>query len=78
MFHDVTLAPIGEPIVDVVTTAKTNLKAGEIIDGLGEYKTYGLCENIEISLKKPYFLYLQSTNCLRLYRSLLKKTIFDQ
>lgn len=52
LFHDATLAPIGKPMVDVVTTAKTNLKAGEIIDGLGEYKTYGLCENIEISMKK--------------------------
>lgn len=52
LFHDATLAPIGKPMVDVVTTAKTNLKAGEIIDGLGEYKTYGLCENIEMSMKK--------------------------
>lgn len=52
LFHDATIAPLGKPFVDVVTTAKTDLKKGEIIDGLGEYKTYGLCENIEISTRK--------------------------
>lgn len=35
--------------VDVVTTAKIDLKRGDIIDGLGGYKTYGLCENFEVS-----------------------------
>jgi predicted homoserine dehydrogenase-like protein len=52
LFHDAALAPIGKPMVDVVATAKIDLKKGEIIDDLGGYMTYGLCENYEISLKE--------------------------
>lgn len=33
------------PMVDVVSVAKKDLKAGEIIDGIGGYMTYGQCEN---------------------------------
>lgn len=52
LFHDAALAPIGKPMVDVVATAKIDLKKGEIIDDLGGYMIYGLCENYEISLKE--------------------------
>jgi predicted homoserine dehydrogenase-like protein len=45
LFHDVVIAPLGAPIVDVVATAKQDLKAGELLDGLGWYMTYGQCEN---------------------------------
>ena len=45
IFGDAVIAPLGAPCVDVVTTAKRDLKAGEILDGLGHYMTYGLCEN---------------------------------
>jgi len=38
--------------VEVVAAAKIDLKKGEIIDGLGGYKTYGLCENYSISKKE--------------------------
>ncbi len=31
--------------MEVVATAKTDLKAGQVIDGIGHYMTYGLCEN---------------------------------
>jgi predicted homoserine dehydrogenase-like protein len=48
LFGDATLAPIAGPCVDVIATAKTDLKAGDIIDGLGEYMTYGLAENHEV------------------------------
>jgi predicted homoserine dehydrogenase-like protein len=52
LFHDATLAPIGKPVVDVVATAKIDLKKGEKIDDLGGYMTYGLCENYDVSLKE--------------------------
>ena len=39
-------------MVDVVAVAKTDLKEGDIIDGLGGYKTYGICENYSISKKE--------------------------
>jgi predicted homoserine dehydrogenase-like protein len=45
LFADATLAPLGGPLVEVVATAKKDLQAGEQIDGLGGYMTYGLAEN---------------------------------
>ncbi|MBE9004985.1 Gfo/Idh/MocA family oxidoreductase [Fortiea sp. LEGE XX443] len=48
LFRDAVMAPIGKPLVDVVTTAKIDLKAGEILDGIGYYMTYGQCENSAI------------------------------
>lgn len=45
LFCDATIAPLDAPRVDVVATAKINLKAGQVLDGLGCYMTYGLCEN---------------------------------
>jgi predicted homoserine dehydrogenase-like protein len=48
LFGDAVMAPIGGPLVDVVTTAKIDLKAGETLDGIGYYMTYGQCENSDI------------------------------
>jgi predicted homoserine dehydrogenase-like protein len=48
IFKDYVLAPLGAPVVDVVTTAKIDLKAGETLDGIGYYMTYGQCENSNI------------------------------
>ncbi|BAY17985.1 putative NAD(P)-dependent oxidoreductase [Anabaenopsis circularis NIES-21] len=45
LFRDAVMAPIGKPLVDVVTTAKIDLQAGETLDGIGYYMTYGQCEN---------------------------------
>ncbi len=44
LFQDAVMAPLGGPLVDVVTTAKIDLKAGETLDGIGYYMTYGQCE----------------------------------
>ncbi|PRY54590.1 putative homoserine dehydrogenase-like protein [Arcticibacter pallidicorallinus] len=49
LFDDAALAPIGAPCVEVVATAKIDLKAGDVIDGIGHYMTYGLCENADIT-----------------------------
>jgi predicted homoserine dehydrogenase-like protein len=35
--------------VDVVATAKTELQAGKVLDGIGCYMTYGQCENAEVA-----------------------------
>lgn len=45
LFGDAALAPLGGPCVEVVAAAKTDLRAGTAIDGLGGYMTYGLAEN---------------------------------
>jgi len=43
--HDPTVAPIGGPVCEVVSVAKRELKAGERLDGIGGFCTYGLIEN---------------------------------
>jgi predicted homoserine dehydrogenase-like protein len=48
LFCDAVMSPIAGPLVDVVTTAKIDLKAGEILDGIGYYMTYGQCESSNI------------------------------
>jgi predicted homoserine dehydrogenase-like protein len=46
---DATVAPLGGPVVDVVATAKRDLRAGEVLDGIGWYMTYGLAENADVA-----------------------------
>ena len=48
LFHDAVMSPLAGPLVDVITTAKIDLKAGETLDGIGYYMTYGQCENSPI------------------------------
>lgn len=45
LFHDATIAPLDGPRVEVVATAKIDLEAGQVLDGIGCYMTYGQCEN---------------------------------
>lgn len=51
-FNDIIIAPKGGPMVDVISIAKTNLKKGETLDRMGGFKTYGVCENHEITKKE--------------------------
>jgi predicted homoserine dehydrogenase-like protein len=43
--RDATVAPIGGPVCEVVSVAKRDLKAGERLDGVGGFCTYGLIDN---------------------------------
>ena len=43
--RDPTVAPIAGPVCEVVTVAKRDLKAGERLDGIGGFCTYGLIDN---------------------------------
>lgn len=47
LFGDAALKPLGKPVVEVVAAAKIELHPGDVIDPIGHYKTYGLCENSE-------------------------------
>lgn len=49
LFGDAALRPLGPPTVEVVTTAKTDLCAGALVDGLGGYMTYGLAERADVT-----------------------------
>lgn len=42
---DATVAPIGAPVCEVVTIAKRDLRAGEVLDGVGGFTAYGLIDN---------------------------------
>jgi predicted homoserine dehydrogenase-like protein len=52
LFNDAAITPLGAPLVEVVATAKINLKAGEKLDGIGCYMTYGQCETAEITAEQ--------------------------
>ncbi len=45
--HDATVASLAGPVCEVVTMAKRDLKAGEILDGVGGFCTYGLIDNTD-------------------------------
>jgi predicted homoserine dehydrogenase-like protein len=49
LFRDAAAAPLGGPVVDVITVAKRDLKAGETLDGIGGFTCYGTTENYEVS-----------------------------
>jgi predicted homoserine dehydrogenase-like protein len=49
LFNDAAITPLGAPLVEVVATAKIDLKAGQSVDGIGCYMTYGQCETAEIT-----------------------------
>jgi predicted homoserine dehydrogenase-like protein len=49
LFHDATITPLGAPTVEVLTTAKRDLTAGTVIDGLGGYDTYGQAERADVT-----------------------------
>ena len=48
LFGDAAITPSGQPMVDVVAAAKVDLDAGQRLDGMGHYMTYGLCENSDV------------------------------
>ena len=43
--RDATVAPLAGPVCEVLTMAKRDLKAGERLDGVGGFCTYGLIDN---------------------------------
>ena len=43
--QDPTVAPLAGPVCEVLTIAKRDLKAGERLDGVGGFCSYGLIEN---------------------------------
>lgn len=46
LFGDATIAPVA-PRVEVVAVAKRDLAAGDVIDGLGGFDCYGVCDTVE-------------------------------
>ncbi len=48
LFRDATVAPKGEPVCDVLTVAKRDLEAGEVLDGIGGFTCYGTIDNADV------------------------------
>jgi predicted homoserine dehydrogenase-like protein len=48
LFHDAALTPLAGPVCDVITVAKRDLRAGETLDGIGGFTTYGMLENSDV------------------------------
>ncbi|WP_129336157.1 NAD(P)H-dependent oxidoreductase [Cellulomonas endophytica] len=73
-FADAALAPTGGPQVDVVTTAKRDLPAGHVLDGLGGYDTYGQAEAYAVSRREDLLPQGVAVDC-RLTRAVRKDEV---
>jgi predicted homoserine dehydrogenase-like protein len=51
LFNDMTLTPAGATVCDVVTLAKRDIRAGETLDGVGGFLTYGAIDNYNVMLR---------------------------
>lgn len=47
LFQDASITPLGRPVADVLTSAKRDLKAGEVLDGIGGFTCYGVLDNAD-------------------------------
>ena len=71
LFHDPTAAPLGRPVCDVLTAAKRDLKAGEVLDGIGGFTCYGVMDNAEV-VHQENLLPMGLSEACRLKRDLRK------
>ena len=51
LLGEATIRPLGAPTVEVVTTAKTDLVAGTVLDGLGGYHYYGQADRADVTAR---------------------------
>lgn len=63
LFHDATIEPTFGPQVDVIAIAKTDLRAGHTLDGLGGFDSYGLCETYGITRTDGLLTMGQAEGC---------------
>jgi len=71
LFRDATVSPAGAPSTDVVTVAKRDLAAGETLDGIGGFLTYGTIDNYAVSRRDDLLPMGLSSEC-RLVRDVPK------
>jgi predicted homoserine dehydrogenase-like protein len=71
LFNDAATSPLGGPVVEVITVAKRDLKAGEVLDGIGGFHSYGDTENRDVS-KAADFLPMSLSEGCRLTRDIPK------
>jgi predicted homoserine dehydrogenase-like protein len=71
LFHDAAIAPAGAPVCEVLSVAKKDLKAGEVLDGIGGYTVYGMIDNVEITQAENLLPIGLSEGCI-LLRDVMK------
>jgi predicted homoserine dehydrogenase-like protein len=71
LFHDATLTPLGAPVCDTLAVAKRDLKAGEVLDGMGGFTCYGLIDTYEVTQAENLLPMALSQGC-RLKRDIPK------
>jgi predicted homoserine dehydrogenase-like protein len=64
LFHDHTLTPIAGPVCDTAAFAKRDLKAGEVLDGMGGFTCYGLIDSYEVTQAQNLLPMVISAGCL--------------
>ncbi len=74
LFRDPTLAPQGAPVCDTGAFAKRDLKAGEVLDGMGGFTCYGLIDSYEVSRRENFLPMALSQGCI-LNRDIPKDTL---
>lgn len=73
---DATVAPIKGPVAEVVTVAKRDLKAGELLDGIGGFCAYGLIDNADAARAETALPIGLSERCV-LRRDVLKDDVIS-
>jgi predicted homoserine dehydrogenase-like protein len=73
LFGDAAIACSGPPVVEVLATAKTDLVAGDTIDAIGGFMTYGQCENAGITQREDLLPMGVAEGC-RLVRDVKRDT----
>lgn len=74
LFGDAAVAPHAGHVMDVVTTAKRDLRAGEVLDGIGFYLSYGTGTNADEAKARNLLPMGVSENC-RLIRDVTKDSV---
>lgn len=63
LFNDAAITPKAEPVCEVITLAKKDLKAGEPLDGIGGFTCYGTIENSDVARSENLLPMGLSENC---------------
>ncbi|MBA2318865.1 MAG: NAD(P)-dependent oxidoreductase [Euzebyales bacterium] len=71
LLEDPVMKPLGAPRVEVVAAAKTDLAAGDVLDRLGGYLSYGLAERADVTADESLLPIGVAEGC-RLLRAVAK------
>jgi predicted homoserine dehydrogenase-like protein len=73
---DATVCPLAGPACEVVTVAKRDLKAGERLDGVGGFCSYGLVDNV-VAARKVAALPIGLSEDCRVLRDISKDDVIS-